>query len=323
MERVWVTGALGFLGRALVRRFADTGSFVAGVGNIGGADGTLESVPFGTIGGKRAWVGAAINTDSLERLHKVTGAPDLVLHAAGRASVGLSFTKPMADYYASVEATAIILDFLRQRAPHARLLFPSSAAVYGVRPGGPISEDTIAAPVSPYGAHKLAAECLIRAHSTIFGHNCIIIRYFSIYGPGLRKQLLWDICTRLNDNSRQIQLSGTGNETRDLIHIDDAVEIAYRSTLYRGDKLLLINGGTGTSVTVRRLAQVLISSLGKKVDILFTQTGRLGDPPHLEADTKLAQELLHFSPRHTLQSGVPIYAKWARRELTKDSSTRA
>jgi UDP-glucose 4-epimerase len=318
MERVWVTGAVGFLGRALVQKFADAGSFVAGIGNTGGVDATLEGVPLGTIGGRRAWVGTAINVDSLEALHKMTGCPDLVLHAAGRASVGPSLTDPLADYYSSVEVTAVILDFLRRRAPHARFIFPSSAAVYGVRPRGPISEDTVSIPISPYGAHKLAAECLIGAATRVFGQNCVIIRYFSLYGPGLKRQLLWDISNRLKENPNQILLSGTGDETRDLIHIDDAVELAYRSALYRGGNFLLVNGGTGTSLSVRDLAQVLISSLGKQVAIRFTQTQRLGDPPHLEADTKLTKQLLCFVPNHTLESGMLTYAKWVRRELAKD-----
>ena len=154
-----------------------------------------------------------------------------------------------------------------------------------------------------------------------FGQNCVIIRYFSIYGPGLRKQLLWDISNRVNGTADQIELSGTGKETRDLIHIDDAVDLAYRSALYSGDNFLIVNGGTGASVTIRDLAQALISTLGKQVDIRFTQTRRMGDPPHLEADTTLAQEVLGFEPHYTLRKGLLTYARWVRLELTKGPFT--
>src|SRR5262249_35777614 len=151
-----------------------------------------------------------------------------VVHAAGSGSVGSSFTAPLRDFERGVATTATLLDILRRVAPKAMVVIPSSAAVYGTQPEGKIAEDAPLAPISPYGAHKLAAELICRQAHFNFGQPVTVLRLFSLYGPGLRKQLLWDLAARLRAQPARILLGGTGTETRDLLFIDDAVELIWR-----------------------------------------------------------------------------------------------
>src|SRR6202011_562447 len=101
----------------------------------------------------------------------------------------------------------------------------SSAAVYGAHGPGPIPETCPLLPVSPYGSHERYAEelCLLAARR--YGLGCAIIRFFSLYGAGRRKQILWDIGRKLIDNPPGIQLFGSGEETRDFVYVEDAVEL--------------------------------------------------------------------------------------------------
>src|SRR4030095_13057401 len=95
--------------------------------------------------------------------------------------------RPQNIWSASASATA----------PAAILIYPSSAAVYGVVKQAPIGESSPIAPVSPYGLHKAMAEELCSTQSKHFGLRCAIVRFFSVYGPGSRKQLLWDLAQKI------------------------------------------------------------------------------------------------------------------------------
>ena len=127
---------------------------------------------------------------------------------------------PFADFQRTVGSTAALLEYIRVDCPGAALVYPSSAAVYGHAVQLPMQEDGPLRPVSPYGVHKKFAEDLIRSHCVMFGLRASIVRLFSIYGEGFRKQLLWDACRKLLAGEREF--FGIGDETRDWLHVDDA-----------------------------------------------------------------------------------------------------
>lgn len=311
MALIWITGARGFLGRYVARRFADAGWSVAGLGLSGPADAALDALPLARIGDRPAWLEGIIDGPMLEKLLDLTGPPDAVFHAAGSGAVGPSFADPLRDFRMAVESTALVLDLLRRCAPTARFVLPSSAAVYGCQPSGPIAEDTPPDPVSPYGTHKLAAEWLCRSAARNFGQPCAVIRYFSLYGPELRKQLLWDIATRLASDPEEIVLAGTGEETRDMLFAADAAELAFKVMTRADDAFCTVNGGTGAASTVREVAESLIAALGTRTKVRFNGNVRSGDPVHLQADIALAAGL-GFKPRCSLAEGVRAYAAWWR-----------
>jgi UDP-glucose 4-epimerase len=304
---VWIVGAKGFLGRHIARRFSADRYRVIGIGrNDWDAD---QRRPWG-VG---AWSGAGVEPAALNALFDQFGRPDLVVHAAGSASIGRSLDDPFADFFDTAASVAQILAFLCRCAPDARFVLSSSAAVYGAHGPGPIPETCPLLPVSPYGSHKRYAEelCLLAARR--YGLRCAIIRFFSLYGPELRKQILWDIGRRLIDNPPVIQLFGSGKETRDFVYIEDAVELVSACGAAASCEPLVVNGGTGSATRVRDVANAVVRALGRSTKVQFSGVTRKGDPEHYCADTRRA-DALGFRCHWSLERGLAAWADWFVRD---------
>ena len=166
------------------------GHYVHGIGH-----GAIEELDRERVG-LRIWLNGEIDAANLNALAERSGLPSTIFHLAGGSSVGLSIAQPFEDFSRTVSSTARLLEWLRGSAPECRLIVASSAAVYGAEYSGPISEDAKPVPMSPYGHHKLMMEQLCRSYAVTFGLSSTVARLFSVYGPHLRKQLLWDICSR-------------------------------------------------------------------------------------------------------------------------------
>jgi UDP-glucose 4-epimerase len=293
----YVTGAGGFLGGAVAAAFQRAGWRVAGFDLVGARGLTLS-------------VEGEVAQQSLARTAGSFGSPEVVFHAAGGASVGASIADPEEDRRRTVGSLRETLAFLEQHAPRARLIYPSSAAVYGAGHAGPIQESSALDPISPYGAHKAEAEALIADAAAGFGLEAAILRFFSIYGPGLRKQLLWDLAQRLAGGPVEVELGGTGAERRDFLYVDDAVRlIGLAASAPIGAGPLVLNGGSGQGRSVREIAEGLAGAMGSKARIGFNGQVREGDPKSLVADISGA-EALGFEPAVALETGLGATARW-------------
>lgn len=303
---VFVTGAGGFIGRHAVSAFREAGWTVAGFGPAP----RFDDVP-GLLAPHHAdhdRVGVAALRGAAEAL----AAPKVIVHAAGSGSVGASIADPAADLERNVGSLQPVLSFLRADAPDARLVFLSSAAVYGADHTGPIGEAAAVNPVSPYGRHKLQAEALI-AEAAAKGLDAVSLRLFSVYGPGLRKQLLWDIARRLLGGVETLTLDGAGDERRDFLAVEDAVRlIGLAATTPKAP--LLVNGATGAWSSVEQIARLAVAACARPVEINFTGLIRKGDPPSLYADMAAARAL-GFQPATPLAEGVAAFLSWAHGAL--------
>ena len=298
MTRVLVTGAHGFLGRHAARAFARRGAEVTGLGH--GAWAEDERRAFG-VG---RWLAADVTAQALER---VGGDFDAIVHCAGPGSVGRSFEDPEGDRARTVDTTAAVLEHVRRSCPRAALIFPSTPAVHGDRDDAPIRETDPMSPVSPYGAHKRIAEELCRDYAARHGLAIAIIRFFSVYGPGLEKQLLWDACAKLAAGGDTAEFSGTGEETRDWIHVDDATDLILAAA--DAGRAMTINGGSGERYTIRETLELLRRALGARARLAFDGRVRAGDPRHYWADIARATAL-GWRPAVRLADGVADYAAW-------------
>jgi UDP-glucose 4-epimerase len=296
-----VTGAYGFVGRHIAQRLAAAGYSITGIGH--GSWGRDEWRRWGIA----EWHSADVN---VETLTTYGGEPNVVVHCAGSGSVAFSMTHPLQDYQRSVATTVSVLEFLRLHHPDARLVLPSSAGVYGFAHELPIRTDAALRPVSPYGLHKSIAESLCASYARHFGVRCALVRLFSVFGIGIRKQLLWDACSKIS--VADLAFSGTGDETRDWVHIEDAAELMYLATEYASEACPIVNGGVGLAVRNRELIEALCADFGiAQHRLQFSGRVRPGDPLHYVADCSGARAW-GWVPKRQWRREVTAYVEWFR-----------
>lgn len=301
-----VTGGFGFLGRAVARKLKELGYRVIGIGH--GRWGPQEALAHGFD----VWLDAVVSLSSLATLEEQF---DLVVHCAGSGSVGYSQTNPLQDFYKTVHSTVDLLEYLRLNESRALLVYPSSAGVYGAKDDKPIKESDALNPISPYGYHKKIAEEIMASYSRNFGVRVAIIRFFSIYGPGLTKQLLWDASIKLSTAEGEAGFWGTGEETRDWIHLADATELI--ATMSRSaEPFSIVNGASGVRVTVRTVLDMLKEALGVDANITFNGAERPGDPRFYHADIANLRRL-GLAPTVALADGLKSYAAWFKKSWSK------
>lgn len=248
---------------------------------------------------------------SLTTLRALGLKPALIVHCAGSGAVGASITAPHTDFHRTVATTADVLEYLRVDCPEASLVYPSSAAVYGVTDCMPMPVSLPLRPASPYGVHKKIAEELVVEHARLFGLKAAVVRLFSIYGEGFRKQLLWDACQRIS--AGEFVFFGTGDETRDWLHVSDAAELLVQASDYASSDCPIVNGGFGESVSVRDVLTELFRLMGRQDFPSFCGTQRPGDPLHYHADMRQALAW-GWQPQITWQAGLARYVSWFKLE---------
>jgi UDP-glucose 4-epimerase len=295
MATVLVTGADGFLGTHVCRRFERDGWTVERVSRRG-APGPGRHV-------------VDLPDPDFDDVLSAT-RPDVLIHAAGPASVPASVADPAADFRGSAAATSAILDSLRRRAPRCVFAFPSSGAVYGNATQGPVNESAPIAPLSPYGWHKRISELLCEEYAAIYGVRSVVFRIFSAYGEGQRKQVVYDLFRKISDPAHaSIDVIGTGAEARDFVHAADIAEAMHCAI--RAGLAGPVNVGTGSATAVADLVQMMRAAAGSAKPVRFTGAARRGDPDVMNADTGRLVAI-GFSPQVSLAQGLRRYLDWLK-----------
>lgn len=299
IKRVIITGASGFLGRHAARHFSSQGWVVYGIGHLAN-DFSSKQWGFSHC------FDSDVDFQSLSKMIEKTGRPDVVFHCAGSGSVGKSWVNPLQDFERTTLTTAAVIESMRCHASGALLIYPSSAAVYGESTANTLTEDSSLNPMSPYGLHKLISEDLCLGAHRIFGIRIVIIRFFSIFGLGLQKQLLWDITKRLAAGGETLTLDGMGFELRDFICIDDAVRLVKLvAELSPKAEFTIVNGASGIPTSVASIARLLIDAMGKtdSVNLKFSGRCRSGDPSQLVGDTHKLEQM-GFKCKVSVEEGI-------------------
>ncbi|MCX6762589.1 MAG: NAD(P)-dependent oxidoreductase [Candidatus Moranbacteria bacterium] len=294
---VYITGAAGFIGKNSAKCFSENGWYVVGAG-LGEWAGEKFS-----DWGIQEWHPGLITAELLSNINK---KPDVILHCAGGSSVGFSVEHPEQDYEMTVGSAKNVLEFMRAHCPSARLIFPSSAAVYGQKEDVPIKENDFLDPVSPYGLHKKIAEELCEEYSKRYNINVSIGRIFSAYGSGLQKQLLWDACNKISDPSDEAIFFGTGLEKRDWIHVRDIAEL-FLALASSKNKFEIVNIGSGVGLTIKDVITKLLAAFQKNKEIVFNNISKEGDPKFYTANIGKVKNM-GWNPKISLEDGIREYA---------------
>jgi UDP-glucose 4-epimerase len=233
---------------------------------------------------------------------------DVCINASGSGNVGHSLAYPISDFEANTIAVAKILDTLRKHQSCCKYIHISSAAVYGNPAQLPIKETDDLKPISPYGYHKMMSEILCKEYFDLYKIPIAIIRPFSVFGNGLKKQLLWDICCKLKDNE-SVRLYGTGYESRDFLHISDLVSFV-DSIIHKGSfKCEAYNAASGREVTIKAIANIFEENYKPQKKIIFSGELKHGDPIHWRADIARIQKL-GVKPCANFDNSVIEYINW-------------
>jgi len=235
---------------------------------------------------------------------------EAVLNAAGSGNVPYSMTHPVIDFEANSLDTIRILDGIRKHQPECRYLHLSSAAVYGNPVRLPIQENDELKPLSPYGWHKVVAEKLCQEYTQVFGLRTAVVRPFSVYGSGLKKQMFWDLYQRTRE-ADHVTLFGTGQESRDYIHVADlalALDRVISDAPMEGE---CYNLASGEETTIADVIKPYFRAIGYQGTYDFNGVVRPGDPLNWKADISRIGGLGHVNAL-TLDQGMDELGRWLK-----------
>lgn len=293
--RVLVIGAKGFIGSHLYKHLQNLNFDVLGCDylfdNIN-ADSQIRTV-------------SVISSEFSELVKNYN--PDFCINAAGSGNVGLSIKDPLIDFDSNVHLVAKLLDVIRLNASSCKIFHFSSAAVYGNPHYLPIDEDTPCSPISPYGYHKWMSEIVCKEFSSLYGLKIAIVRPFSVYGDGLRKQILWDLCNKCHEQ-KEILLFGHGTETRDFIHISDLCKSIVLLLNIANFEFDIYNLANGNSIEIKEIADRITVRFPQS-NISFNHQVKEGDPLYWMSDISKIK-LLGYVPQVSLESGINGYVDW-------------
>jgi len=308
---VLVTGGAGFIGSHLVEELVGAGARVTVVDNL--TKGQLENI---------AGVRDRVDLHKLDLREASFPAqleetrPEIVFHLAGFASVPDSVHAVRTDFEQNAAATLDLLEAVRGSAPDARVIFASSAAVYGEGSDTPLGETDPTTPLAPYGVSKLAAERYMHVYAKVFGLRTATVRLFPVFGPRLRRHVIWDLMCKLDEDPHELSLEGDGMQVRDFMYIANAVT----ALLLLADRAAMegevYNASDGRPVTIRELAEIISEKMGKAPRVVCTGDIRPGVSRAWIADTSRLRAL-GFRPHMGLEEGLGETVKWFTAEAAR------
>ena len=292
---IFITGGTGFIGSHLYKYLSKQGNKIIIFDNL--SNSKIQKLTDPNI--------KIIKGDILDYplLSKSLNNTEIVIHLAAQISVTDSIKDPNNTMKVNVDGTQNVLDAC-QKNNIKNLIAISTAAVFGNQ--DVIDESSKTNPISPYGKSKLLMEEKITNFSKKYNLNSVILRFFNLYGPGQSPQYA-GVITKFLENIREdkpLVIYGNGSQTRDFIHIDDAVEcisLAIKNIDKKTGKIY--NVGSGKSTSILELANLLLKLSGKNLPISFKPEIK-GDILYSKTSIDLAKKELGFEPKISLQEGL-------------------
>jgi UDP-glucuronate 4-epimerase len=243
---------------------------------------------------------------------------DVIIHLAAQAGVRYSIKKPHAYIDSNIIGFLNILEGARQN-NIKHLIYASSSSVYGHNQKTPFSEDdTTDEPVSFYAASKKSNEMMAYSYSRLYNIPCTGLRFFTVYGPWGRPDMAYFKFVKQILNKETINIFGQGNMARDFTYIDDVVtalvslipiipKINFKKKKFAPHEIF--NIGNNKSEKLEKFIYIIERELNKKAIRNYIEM-QPGDVINTWADTKKINEILKFSPRISIEEGLPLFIKW-------------
>jgi UDP-glucose 4-epimerase len=304
---VLVTGGAGFIGSHTVDRLIERGCRVAVVDNFStGKRSNLQQ----WADDDRLCVLEVDIADGLfaplVELENRWGAVERIIHLAAQTSVVASIENPLHEIRNNYQGTVQVLEYARRKAVK-KVVFASSAAVYGDVTSFPVEESAECAPLSPYGIDKLAAEYWLGYHSKVHGVETAPLRFFNVYGPRQDPSSPYSgVISIFADRAyagKELRIFGDGEQTRDFVYVGDVSRAIALACFAEGGDGTPANIGTGVETSVNALAALINEYCGGKSTITHAEP-REGEILKSVAAVKRAKKRFEFSAETALMIGL-------------------
>jgi UDP-glucose 4-epimerase len=300
--RALVTGGAGFIGSHLVTRLAADGHAVRVLDDF--SSGKRENLAHLT--GPHAPEVIEADVRSVDAVARAVDGCEVVFHEAAIVSVPYSVEHPRETHDVNIAGTLNVLCAARD-AGVRRVVFASSAAVYGDDPTLPKTEAMLPAPISPYGVEKLTAEHYLRTFTRLYGLETVALRYFNVFGPRQDPSSPYSgvisVFAKRILAGETVGIFGDGEQTRDFVYVGNVVDanmLAATSARASGN---VYNVACGIATSLRELAARLGAAAGKTPAVEHLPP-RAGDIRHSLADIARARADLGYAPKVTLDEGL-------------------
>jgi UDP-glucose 4-epimerase len=294
-KKVMVTGGAGFIGYHLCKRLSSLTDNLVIYDNL--SSGTMQNV-------KDVGKAKLIKADILD-LKKLlsTEKTDLIYHLAAQVVVGYSMENPLVDFETNAKGTLQVLE--KARKDDAKVVFASSAAVYGNPTVFPTPESYGFHPFSCYGLSKVVGEEYCDMYRSQYGLDIAITRFANVYGLRCHG-VIHDFLDKIAKNPGKLEIIGTGMQSRDFVNVSDVVDalVTVGSEDFANGQVF--NLGYGSCITIIDLAKMMLKilNLEKKTFVTTTGVSWQGDVTKIHFDITKAKKELNWSPKIPLEESI-------------------
>ncbi len=315
-QRVVVTGGAGFVGSNIVRSLLGHGASVVVLDDF--YTGKEDNLP-GSHPQLEVVRGSVTDFDLVRRV--VTGA-HIIVHEAAR-NIIVSTRNPREDYEVNIGGTLNVLLAARERSVR-RVVYSSSASVYGNPRYLPINEDDATNMLSPYSVSKFAGENYCRAFYESYGLSTAVVRYSNVYGIGQRPDNPYcGVVSKFFESALEghpLRIHGDGQQTRDFTFVEDVAEATLLAAISPKAEGQVYNIATGHETTINQLARLIIEVTGAKVGISYVDRRDIDNIRRRVLNIEKIRRELRWTPSTTMEEGLRRTFEWLKeREQSKNT----
>ncbi|HYP28796.1 MAG TPA: NAD-dependent epimerase/dehydratase family protein [Blastocatellia bacterium] len=305
-KRVVVTGGAGFVGSNIVRRLLKEGAEVVVLDDF--YTGNEENLPMAE---PRLEVVRGTVTD-FDLVREVLEGSDVVIHEAAR-NIIVSTRNPREDYEVNIGGTLNVLLAVRELGVR-RVVYASSASVYGNPRYLPINEDDATNMLSPYSVSKFAGENYCKAFYESYGLSASMVRYSNVFGTAQRPDNPYcGVVSKFFESAMRGEaprIHGDGEQTRDFTFIDDVVEATLLAAFSAKAEGQVYNIGTGRETSINDLARMIIRITGAKVEPVYVDRRDIDNIRRRVLNIEKIRRELRWSPSVTVEQGLSRTYDW-------------